>query len=350
MQVATPAPECRKVQQMKLWWTITLVLPSVLFAQQGPVAPAAGPPITISVPRYINPEAVFINYGFYGTGLAMGQLLTRAGVHDYLIGPPSPEIGAPSSLKLLIYIPGYRMVAKEISGEALQNGTVFVPTLVPLPTTIVKGQLVDSAGQPLGNESLKVDYMLTEQMGYYGYIDGHVGSFHVADTVTSENGEFSFGVPALLDDPFFASFAEGQFASRGSFDIKSAGNHGFVDPTLAPNSFPAQKTYEPLTIRKTRKGTLTGKLGREFLRQNSLSEDLRAYVRPRDTIVTGIQLLASWERGAFYATLIPDGTFELQVPAGKYDIEIWVEAEARRITLEKDIVVEEGRQSALERP
>jgi hypothetical protein len=336
---------------MKHWWAFILMGPCVLFAQQGPVAPAAGRPVMISLPREINPDTVVIEYGFYGTGLSMGRLPTRAGVHDYPVGPPAPEIGAPTSLKLLIYIPGYRMVTTEFLGKELQTGTVFTPPLVPLSTTIVRGQLIDSADEPLGNESLKVEYMLMEEMGYYGYADGGVGSFHVADIVTNDNGEFSFSVPSLLDDPFFAGFiGQGQFAPRGSFQIKSAGNRGFVDSTLAPNSFPAQKSYEPLAIRKEQKGTLTGKLGRQFLRQNNLSEDLRVYVRPRDTIVTGIQLRAKSERNSFNATVFPDGTFELQVPAGKYDIEIWVEAEARRITLEDDIVVEEGRQRVFERP
>lgn len=332
------------------WWAIILMVPCALFAQQWPVAPAAGRPVTISLPREINPETVVIVGGFHGAGLSVGRLPTRAGVHDYPVGPPAPEIGTPTSLKLLVYIPGYRMVATEVPGNDLQTGMVFAPPLVPLPTTMVRGQLIDSAGRPLANESLKVDYMLMEQMAYFGYADGGVSSFHVSDTVTDDNGEFSFAVPSLLDDPFFAGFIEqGQFDPRGSFQISSAGERGFMDPTLAPNSFPAQTTYEPLTIRKTRKGTLTGRLGREFLRQNGLSEDLRVYVRPRDTIVTGIQLLARTERSVFNATLLPDGTFELQVTAGKYGIEIWVEADDRRITVEDDIVIEEGRQRVLER-
>jgi len=333
---------------MKRRWAITLMLPCALFAQQGPVAPAAEGPVTISLPPDINPETAVIVGGFHGAGLSVGQLPTRAGVHVYPVGPPVPEIGTPTSLKLLIYIPGYRMVATEIPGKDLQTGMVFAPPLVPLPTTMVKGRLIDSAGQPLENESLKVDYMLEEQMGYFRYADGVVGSFHVADTVTNDNGEFSFVVPSLLDDPFFAGFIEqGRFASRGSFQISSAGERGFMDPTLAPNSFPPQKTYEPLTIRKTRKGTLTGKLGREFLRQNGLSEDLRVYVRTRDTIVTRIQLLARSERSVFNATLLPDGTFELQVTAGKYDVQLWVPGGDRFIPVESGVVVEEDRRTEI---
>jgi hypothetical protein len=143
---------------------------------------------------------------------------------------------------------------------------------------------------------LTVHYFLTEAMPYFGYIDGSVPILPIDRVKTDSKGEFRVRVPSLLEDPFFQSSSPGL---AGQFELANEeGTRGW-DRTLAPNSFLAQKDYKPLVVRKTRTGILSGQLGKQFFRQNNLSDDLTVYVRPEDTIPTLIQLQATIRSGAW---------------------------------------------------
>jgi len=339
-------------RQMKRRRLILALFPALLHAQE---RPAPVQPFTVSLPRYVDPQTAMIDYMFrIGDEGSGGWLGTRAGVFDYAIKPDS-HLGAPTSLKLAIYIPGYRMMTPEFTSEDLRTGKTYVPQPVPLPTTTLKGRLIDSAGRPLGGEHLKLDYLLTEVMGYYGYADGMTPTIHIADTRTDGDGRFELDVPSLLDDPFFENTR-----SPGFFQITNGRDARGVDDTLNPNSLQVQKTYEPLTIRKTRNGTLSGKLGTLFLGQNNVPESkgLKLQVTPSDAKTQTITL-SEMEMSArrpvnpvptFSAPVNADGSFELQVPAGKYDVQLWVPGGNRFIPLERGIVVEEDRRNVLERP
>jgi hypothetical protein len=304
---------------MKRPWLIVLFLPSVVVlaqSQQTKLASRQG--FTVSLPLSVNPETpetVKIHAAVYGRGLSMSEVKTKPGVYDYTIDVANSGVGPATALKLLVYIPGYRMVASEFGVAELQTGRVFIPPLDPLPVAVVKGSLLDSVGRPLPDQVLNVHYSLTEAMSYFGYYDdGSVPILPIDRAKTDSKGEFTIRVPSLLEDLFQSKSPR----LAGEFEIANEEGTHFWDKTLAPNSFPARETYQPLVVRKTRTGTLSGQLGKHFFRQNNLSDDLRVYVRPGDTIPTGIELQATIRSSewSFNANLEVDGSFEVKVPAG----------------------------------
>jgi hypothetical protein len=53
---------------------------------------------------------------------------------------------------------------------------------------------------------------------------------------------------------------------------------------------------------------------------------------------------------SFTGVLKPDGRFELQIPAGKYDLHLWVSALSRIIPIRQDVVVPEGERVIVVQP
>src|SRR6185436_15438552 len=157
----------------------------VLLAQAQQTPRALNPAFTVSIRLNVNPEPVQIQTGVYGRGLSLSEVRTRSGVYDYPIDISNSGVGTARSLKLLIYIPGYRMVASEFSAAELQPGKLFIPPLEPLPTAVVKGRLLDSGDKPLIDQTLRVEYHLIEAMGYFGYVDGGVPSMDIGSVRTN---------------------------------------------------------------------------------------------------------------------------------------------------------------------
>jgi len=186
-------------------------------------------------------------------------------------------------------------------------------------------------------------------MAYFGYFDGIVPSLPIDRVKTDSKGEFTIRLPSLLEDPFFQSTSP---SLVGQFRLTNEEDFGGYDQTLAPNSFPALEAYRPLVVRKTRTGTLSGQLGKHFFRQNNLSDDLAVYVRPHDTIPTEIELQATISSGdsGFNANLEVDGSFEVKVPAGEYDLELRVTGIERKILVQSGVVVGENERRVLEVP
>jgi len=335
---------------MKLPWLIVLFLPIVVVpAQSQQTKLAARQGFTVSLPPSVNPETVEIYAGVYGQGLSMSEVRTEPGVYDYPIDLADSDVGPATALKLLVYIPGYRMVASEFSAAELQTGRVFIPPLDPLPVAVVTGSLMDSVGRPLPDQVLNVHYSLMEAMAYFGYADGLVPALPIDRAKTDSKGEFTIRVPSLLEDPFFQSKSP---RSAGEFEITNEERSPLSDQTLAPNSFPARETYQPLIVRKTRTGTLSGQLGKHFFRENNLSDDLRVYVKPGSTIPTAIELRATIRSGewTFNTNLEVDGSFEVTVPAGEYDLVLWVPEIERKIVVQSGVVAVENERRVLEVP
>lgn len=273
----------------------------------------------------------------------------RAGVFDYVIKPDA-GLGPPGSLALRIYIPGYRMMTQEFTREELRTAITFVPPLVPLSTTTLKGRLIDSAGKPLTGEYLEFDYVFAELLGPGG---GMTTSFRIADTTTDGDGRFEIDVPSLLDDPFFENTS-----SPGYFEIVNDHDIRGIDFTLHPSTLHVQKNYELLTITKSRKGTLGGRLGALFLDQNDVREQsgLEVKVTPSGSGTT-IPTIRQSDFGArrpvnpvptFSAPIASDGRFNIQVPAGRYDVRLWVPGGNRFIPVESGVVVEEDRRTRID--
>ena len=272
----------------------------------------------------------------------MSEVRTRSGVHDYPINFSDATVGPAQSLKLLIYIPGYRVITAEFNETDIQRGRVFVPPLVPLATTAFRGRLVAPNQRPLAGQTLRLDYFLREVMSYFGYFDGSVPSLSIGDFTTDTRGEFMINVPAVVDDPFFGS---------GQFHLSAGNQRSFLGSQhLKPNRFTAQKVYEPIVITNIGRGTLSGTLGKETLKRNNLSEELRTYVRPRDTIVTGIALQARQEGVAYNADLQIDGSFEVELPSGEYELVLWAPQLNEGVSIQRGLIVEPDKRRVLHIP
>jgi hypothetical protein len=328
---------------MKRVWPLLFLFSSMILGQSQSASKARG--FTVSLPLNISPETARIFAGFSGQALRLHNVPTRAGAHDYPIDVSNSDPRIDGSLKLLIYIPGYRMVASEFKNSELVVGRVYIPPLVELQTVMVSGRLIDSSSKPIADRSLTVNYSLREARDYYGYIDGPLFLVPIGSVRTDSRGEFTITVPSLLDDPFFR-----KSRSNGQFELSSENGTIFMDHTLSPSRFAVQKVYEPLIIRKVQKGTLSGKLGKEFLQQIHIP-DLATHLNPQD-LSPGISLQATTHDGGttFNANLQVDGSFEAQLPAGEYDLTIWVPEVDEPILVQSGVVVAENKRQVIERP
>jgi hypothetical protein len=315
---------------MRRCWALLFLLPCVALAQ-------SGQRFRVSLPLNTKPETVLIKTGVSGRGLVLNEVRTKPGVYDYSLDLGLSDVGPAQSLKLLIYIPGYRMVTAEFKDADLRTGKTFIPPLFPLPTTPVKGRLLDSAEKPLSDQTLTAGYHLSEAMAYFGYGDGSVPFISFGTVKTDSKGEFTFNVPSLPEDSFFQLNDRSPF---GRVQLLSDDGMIFQDQTLTPDSLPAQKTYEPLVIRKTRQATLSGKLGKDFFQQNNLTANLRVELRAE----------ARAGESSLNAGLQPDGSFEVQLPPGEYDLVLWVPGTNRKILVENGVAVAENGRKVIERP
>src|SRR6185369_9796418 len=61
--------------------------------------------------------------------------------------PPEKSRKPSKGLKLLIYLPGFRMVKEEFNEVQLQQKQTFAPKMEPLGTIRLSGRIVDTSGQ-----------------------------------------------------------------------------------------------------------------------------------------------------------------------------------------------------------
>jgi len=288
----------------------------------------------IRLPQEVQPEWVTIET--FGTRLAFGELDTKKGVYDYPVDVKSAE-----SLKLLIYYPGYKLVAAEFSKDALKTRQTFVPPLEKLPTTPLEVRLVNSKQQPLSDQTLHLWYDLVEAMPFFGYVDGPVPHLLIATVKTNERGAVTLEVPTFAEDPFFEKYKtvalevvfppedpSFQSCNEGQFSVSSKSEfRSWRDDTLCPGSFPTEKSYnEPLIITKTEHGTLSGQLDTALLQRHGLTGDLTPYINSVNNVPFGISLHATAGNGQvnYNAKLKSDRTFEVNLAPGKYDLILMV--------------------------
>lgn len=321
----------------------------LLTLSNGAAAPQEGQQqrLTIHFPREIKPETITMESAVYGNGLVMRGVKMQEGVYDY-----SLEVAGAKSLKLLIYCPGYKMAAAEFKIPDLTMRP-FVPSLEKLPTTRLKGRLVDFSRQGLPGRTLFLNYSVLEAMHYFGYVDGPVPIIEVTKATTDADGRFVLEVPTFTDDPFFQKYND----LPGEFQLSLRHGQRLPDETLRPNRFASQMDYaDSLTVIEVRYGILSGKLGQEFFQQNNLKGDLTPYIRSVDSVPFSIRLDAVTDDGkkTYNANLTSDGKFEVGLPPGKYDLDLVVLGPGfrlkQRIAVEKGIVIEEDREHIVTRP
>jgi hypothetical protein len=314
---------------------------------------------SIRLPRDVYPERAVVFYSFASSGRMPALLRTMPDVFDYAI-----DVGIARVLKLLIVVPGYQVVAVALSGSQLNAPMPYTPPLVPSTPVTVSGTLVDSSGRPVRGYGLKLGYNFLETVAYFCNcaLDGSVPSISIGRTRTDDAGAFSFVVPNVREDPFFRQYAK----SAGSFFLGSTARRsvGFVDDTLRPSRLPAAALTgaRPLVVMHVDHGTLSGHLGREFLRQSRLGDDLDRYrfsITPEPDHRPMLKLSAVPSPsidGLIWlgVRLKRDGSFEQSLPAGTYDLQLRVSTDdgttARSIPVEKGVIVRENQRTVVDRP
>lgn len=333
---------------------ITGVVAAGVVGAQGP-----GTGLLVRIPPGIEPETVSIYFGQRGVAPVVNEVTTQPGIANYVL----PVVG-PEPMSVLMYVPGYRIVARALSGVELASR--FEPALAPLATVRMNGRLVDSRGQPIVGQDLELSYDLLEAMPYFGYIDGGVPTIELARTRTGEGGTFTFDVPAFGDDPFFRQHAT---PGHAGFQLRRPNRQRpfSFDDNLRPSRFAARAAYDsPFVVVQTSAGILSGRLGPGFLRQHDLGDDLSAYrldpmpARQRLGLQLDAEVVSPDGRDvpmrAYNAMLKVDGTFEVALPPGAYNVKLSVLDAAggwrlqRTIAVEHAAVVEEGKRHVIERP
>ena len=113
-----------------------------------------------------------------------------------------------TTLKAVIYCPGYRIVLlTEPALAARRIGTVSI-ALEPLGWVPLSGRLVSVPAPE--NLSIEVVYLAHWEHAFSGLADGAVASFTVATSKVAADGTFALNVPDLARDPVVTSFSEGQ--------------------------------------------------------------------------------------------------------------------------------------------
>jgi beta-lactamase regulating signal transducer with metallopeptidase domain len=313
---------------------------------------------SIRLPRDVYPERATVFYSLASSGRMPELLRTMPDVFDYAI-----DVGTARVLKLLIVVPGYQVVAVELSGSQLDAPTPYMPPLVPSAPVTISGTLVDSSGRPVRGYGLELGYKFLETVAYFCncMLDGSVPSMSIGRTRTDDAGAFSFMVPNVREDPFFRQYSK----SAGSFFLSSTahGRLDLFDDTLRPSLFTAKVLIgaRPLVVAHVDHGALSGHLARAILRQSGLDDDLGHY---RFNITPGpdhrplLELSAETSSPAngfvgYSAMLQPDGSFEAELPPGTYDLQLRIStyggASTRSIPIGKDVIVRENQHTVVDR-
>jgi hypothetical protein len=308
--------------------------------------------LTIQIPATVVPETVSIWYQA-SPGPNLTVLQTRAATSSYLVSTADT-----THLRILLYVPGYQMVARDL--EPAEMSQTFVPPLIPLASSVLHGQLVDSSNHPLADQSMHLTYELIEGMEFFDYLDGPAPVLDLQQTRTGRDGGFEFRVPLLVNDPFFQRYSrpDGQ-----GFRLASSKDAGEFDVTLRPSGFGFETSFAtPFVIVKTRRGTLAGRIGPDFLRSNGLPADLGPYLNTMGGLPLSLQLevIPAPDPGPgphaifFNGMLKSDGTFAVDVPPGTYDLTLAVLGPGgvlqMTVPVETAGVMKEGERRVIDRP
>jgi len=318
----------------------TLLIASIGFAQEQNTT------FVLRLPRGVKPETAAIHYS---VSSVRGGLITSARVQkdkfDYPLLPADRpfDVGPFRALKILLYVPGYRMVTANFGAEELARARIFEPTLEALPTTQFHGQLLDSKNEPRPSQSLSLDYNLLEAMPFFGYLDGSVPTIPIATFQTDKSGAFSVDIPALTEDPFFK---EGSFVLISRLPGSSP---------LSPNRFTPQQASQRHVITQTMAGTFSGRLGKDFFALKGLASDVKLLPPPAYIDRLNVELMVQDTSGGWtrFDLLKGDGTFELQLPPGKYDVSVNIEVgkeKRKTVSVLQGLIIREGEREVLELP
>jgi hypothetical protein len=305
----------------------------------------------IAFPQGTYPETASIFYAIVRDGadgsLSSGIVTTKKGVFEYplnalseyvtprnvlksLESEKAPDKSAipPKNLKLLIYLPGYHMVQAEFDEAQLQQRQTFIPKLEPLRTIRLSGRLLDSSGKGRNNQLVSLNYQLLESGVFMGGADGFINDLPIARFMTGNDGAFTVEIPALADDPFF---------NIGQFVLAVSSGFPFGSD-LTPNHFSSIDTRKELIITQSFPGILSGRIDNAFFTRNDLSSDAKQFF--------SLRLDGPEGRMGSSSVFHEDGTFELKVLPGIYDVKVY--AAGKDFLVQRGFVIREGQREFLE--
>jgi hypothetical protein len=335
----------------------TADLAATLRTIAGQIINAVQTAFVIHLPPDVEPERASIFYSLALSGRMPDTVTTTPGVFDYTI-----DTKAAHDLKLLIVVPGYRIVTAQFTDAEIRSTPSYTPRLIPSSTTL-RGRLVDSSHRPIRNFGLTLGYELHEAIGYFCgncMLDGQIPTVPLGETRTDDAGSFSLVVPDVREDPFFQEHAAG----AGAFYLSStARGRPDFDDTLQPSMLRASALgASPVVITHVDHGILSGRLGKGFLKQHGMGDDLSVYVfgvpeisdkRPRISL-SAVCVGVHADGCLFYgATLESDGSFEQALPPGTYDLTLGIGSggtAARTVLVAKGVIVRENQRTVVERP
>jgi hypothetical protein len=307
-----------------LWFVCTVCGPLVLCISVAAAsantahASAQGKTLQICIPQEIDPGKLTLLRGTYGNGLSLSQLDTKKGVREYEI-----DLRDATSVRLLIYCPGYRMVTTDIDVTQVSGSETFSPQFVELPMVPLRVRLVDTKGRPVVGEEVLLRHTLLE-MKYFSYLDGRVHLVVVATATTDADGEIEVEVPSLSEDPYFS---HGDERWPIGFEVRFPRSRtGIYGCDFVPRVIPAQASYpNPVAVKLVYRGMISGRVTDSFVRR-ALAE---APVDEGPTTTSYSVTVMARPRGESHATgrrVAVDGTFSMKLPTGSYELS----AEIRR--------------------
>jgi len=304
-----------------------------------------GKELVIRLPAEINPSKVTILCGQYGYGLALGPITTKRGVYEY-----SQKLSEKTtSVKVLVYCAGYKMVAAEIAAKDISPKKPFAPRLERVAMIPLTVRLADSKGKPLAGEKVSVVQGLFE-MEFFGYYDGMVFPVTVATVVTDANGEFSAEVPSLLDDPYFVKWNRPPGFGIHLAERERRSEHGGYD--LVNGFIAAQRSYpQPLTVTLVYRGRISGHVHESYLSRHGIKAPMGPL--QGDTYLVSFMAYSRPRRSGSGRGVGKDGSFSISLAPGAYDLTLEVRDEdkgftEKRIPIQQDFVLSEGEDKAIE--
>ena len=157
--------------------------------------------IEVAVPAEAG-EGTVVEQGFYGKGLCMAP--AQPGGKGFVVRfDLSSDVGEPTSVKVLAYVPGFKVATLEMAWQDVEVPTRWAPQFEPLPRASVSGRATGPDGKPLAGSLLKIRYTLSEGMRFFGYFDGMVTVLELGSVETDPKGRFHLELPWLPGDDFF---------------------------------------------------------------------------------------------------------------------------------------------------
>ncbi|MGB7622295.1 MAG: hypothetical protein WBN92_08100 [Terriglobia bacterium] len=144
----------------------------------------------------------FLGGPFGGFG---GYIQSKPSVWNYEI-PLFRESKQASSLKAIVYCPGYGMELINIPWLADRSVEERFVRFTPLPMIHMSGRVVLPENAETPNFNIEFQYLATWDHEFFGIQDGMVQTFIVATAAVGRDGFFTAELPDFTRDPVVQSF------------------------------------------------------------------------------------------------------------------------------------------------